>query len=85
MKTADEWLAGTNSGIAIEIFGTEGHMGKSSLRGSYERDDTDTTRLWAYIGEPYKIRLYHDGSGTGSGWAVSWVLYTDFFFCSTKR
>ena len=80
MKTADMYFAGTGSDIAIEIFGTEGHMAKSSLRGSYERDDTDTTRLWAYIGEPYKIRLYHDGSGIGSNWAVSWVLYTEFLF-----
>lgn len=73
MKTADKWLAGTGSTIKIEIFGTDGHMSMQRLGGSFSQDATATTTFYENFGEPYRIRVDHDGSGTASGWKLSKV------------
>ena len=83
MKTSNRMWSGTNSDIAIEIFGTEGHVGKSGLHGSFEKGDTDTTPFYINIGEPYKIRIFHDGSGPSSGWRLDWVLFCIFYTIPT--
>ena len=74
MKTGDVGNAGTDSTIRIEIFGTYGHMSMRDLRGSFERDDTDTTTFYENFGEPYLINLYHSGSGIASGWKLDKVI-----------
>ena len=55
VKTGDENNSGTDSSLHIDIFGTEGYMEWSTLHGSFERYDTDTTYFDISIGEPYKM------------------------------
>ena len=73
MYTGDKAYAATGSKIEIKIFGTEGNEGRTTLHGGFVRDTTDTTSLYASIGEPYKITVYSDGAGAASGWYLGWV------------
>ena len=74
-------FAATEAKIEIEIFGTEGHKGRTILQShgysnTFERDTIETTRLDASIGEPYQIIVYndgHDGPGIYSSWYLAWV------------
>ena len=66
-------FASTEAKIEIEIFGTEGHKGRTILHGYFNRNTTETTRFGASIGEPYQIIVYHDGSGIQSSWYLDWV------------
>ena len=78
MYTGTALSAGTNSGISIEIWGTDGHIGQSVLTGTFERGDNDTTNFDVYFGNPYRIKVYHDGSGWFSGWKLDKVALQIF-------
>lgn len=73
MYTSSDFLAGTDSRIDIEIYGTEGFMPRRGLSGSFEGGDIDTTTINWYYGKPYKIQISHDGSGAASSWKLSQV------------
>ena len=73
MYTGTAGYAGTGSGISIEVWGTEGHMGRKGLKGGFENGDVDTTTFYEYFGKPYRIKIYHGGSGWFSGWQLDKV------------
>ena len=80
VKTGDEFGAGTDANVFLEMFGEKGESGRLPLesaekRGNkFERDQTDTFRLEASdIGRLKRIRIGHDGSGPGSPWYLQEV------------
>ena len=78
MYTGTSSHSGTNSGISMEVWGTEGHMGPKGLGGGFENGDVDTTNFYGYFGKPYRIKVYHDGSGMFSGWQLNRVTLQVF-------
>ena len=78
--TGDKAYAATGSKLEMRVYGTEDDTGRIRLHGNFVRHTTDTTTLYASIGEPYKITVYSDGAGTGNGWYLGWVRYYIYFF-----
>ena len=82
IKTADEYLAGTNSNIFIILHGEKGQTVEERLNGhishnAFERNQIDSLSLpLDDVGEIYKIDLRSDYMYPGAGWRVSYVKVT---------
>lgn len=77
VKTADERGAGTNANAFMTIFGALGDSGELALRDStthinkLEKGNTDVYSFDLLdLGAVHKVRVWHDDSGTASGWLL---------------
>ncbi|XP_011477254.1 lipoxygenase homology domain-containing protein 1-like [Oryzias latipes] len=75
--TGDVMFAGTNANVFIQIYGDKGKTEVITLQSrsnNYERNTTEIFKIEAKdVGKVFKIRIGHDGSGTGSGWFLESV------------
>uniref|UniRef100_A0A3P9J9C9 Lipoxygenase homology domains 1b n=1 Tax=Oryzias latipes TaxID=8090 RepID=A0A3P9J9C9_ORYLA len=75
--TGDVMFAGTNANVFIQIYGDKGKTEVITLQSrsnNYERNTTEIFKIEAKdVGKIFKIRIGHDGSGTGSGWFLESV------------
>ncbi|MCJ8735061.1 hypothetical protein PDJAM_G00242560 [Pangasius djambal] len=75
--TGDVWAGGTNASVFIQIYGEEGKTDLITLKSrsnNFERGTTDIFKIEAKdVGNIFKIRIGHDGSGIGSGWYLEKV------------
>ncbi|KAL7828480.1 hypothetical protein SRHO_G00321140 [Serrasalmus rhombeus] len=75
--TGDVWAAGTNANVFIQIYGDQGKTEFITLisrSNSFERGTTDIFKTEAKdVGQIFKIRIGHDGSGIGAGWYLDKV------------
>ncbi|KAL6458734.1 hypothetical protein MHYP_G00322060 [Metynnis hypsauchen] len=75
--TGDVWAAGTNANVFIQIYGDQGKTELITLisrSNSFERGATDIFKIEAKdVGQIFKIRIGHDGSGIGAGWYLDKV------------
>ncbi|XP_060788698.1 lipoxygenase homology domain-containing protein 1 [Neoarius graeffei] len=75
--TGDVWGGGTNARVFIQIYGGEGKTELTTLKSksnNFERGTTDIFKIEAKdVGNIFKIRIGHDGSGIGSGWYLEKV------------
>ncbi|KAI1905273.1 hypothetical protein AGOR_G00014410 [Albula goreensis] len=64
--------AGTNANVFIQIYGDEGKTELITLKSrsnNFERGTTEIFKIEAMdVGNIFKIRIGHDGSGVGDGW-----------------
>lgn len=78
LKTSDVRYAGTDSNVFVvvygKLYGEEKSYRYDITQASdmhFERGDEDKFSIEIEdVGEPYKIRLGHDGKGSGSAWHV---------------
>ncbi|XP_012940880.1 lipoxygenase homology domain-containing protein 1 [Aplysia californica] len=70
--TSDIKSAGTDANVYITIYGDKGKSDDIPLSNkgdSFEKGNMDTFRFNTVgVGKPYKLRVWHDNSGTFAGW-----------------
>lgn len=75
--TSDIANAGTDANVYLVIYGDKGKSDDIPLQNkgnTFERGQTDTFRFNTNdVGKPYKIRVWHDNSGTFAGWHLDKV------------
>ncbi|KAI4894673.1 hypothetical protein NFI96_015585 [Prochilodus magdalenae] len=75
--TGDVWAAGTNANVFIQIFGDQGKTEVLTLKSrsnNFERGTSDIFKIEAKnVGQIFKIRIGHDGTGIGAGWYLDKV------------
>ncbi|XP_066499349.1 lipoxygenase homology domain-containing protein 1 [Hoplias malabaricus] len=75
--TGDVWAAGTNAHVFIQIYGDQGKTEVITLKSrsnNFERGTSDIFKIEAKdVGNIFKIRIGHDGSGIGAGWYLEKV------------
>lgn len=82
IKTADEYLAGTDSNIFLILYGENGQTVETRLNGyikgnAFERNHTDDFTIpLDNVGEIYQIDLRSDCMYAGSGWRLSYIKIT---------
>ena len=69
IETADEYAAGTDSGVYLDIYFVHG-MAAEGLWGSFERGEIDWWRLDYSLGDPYAIEIEKDGEGLFEEWKL---------------
>uniref|UniRef100_H2ZAW4 PLAT domain-containing protein n=1 Tax=Ciona savignyi TaxID=51511 RepID=H2ZAW4_CIOSA len=85
VKTSNLRSAGTNANVSCIVFGTFGETGELKLKVSethknkFERDamDTFTFQDKLSVGEPQKLRVWHDSKGFSSGWHLDHIEVCD--------
>ncbi|KAK3743623.1 hypothetical protein QZH41_017697 [Actinostola sp. cb2023] len=84
VHTGNKRGAGTDADVFITIFGQMGDTGERPLQASkdntnkFERNQTDEFEIEAVSLEQLKkIRIGHNGTGTGSAWYLNKVVISD--------
>ncbi|MGR6127148.1 PLAT/LH2 domain-containing protein [Paenibacillus sp. SER-28] len=69
--------SGTDSNISITLYGSNGDYVTAALTGSFEKGDSDTTRIsTSNLGDIRKVTIRTDGSGNKSGWRLANIKVT---------
>ncbi|KAE8285273.1 Lipoxygenase-like proteiny domain-containing protein 1 [Larimichthys crocea] len=75
--TGNVLTGGTDANVFCQMYGDEGKTEVLQLvtrSDNYERGTTEIIRIEAHdVGKIYKIRIFHDGRGVGSGWFLETV------------
>ena len=80
--TSDVTNAGTDANVGICLYGKKGKSDEIMLRNksdNFEKGELDSFKVNILeIGQPYKLRVYHDNTGRGPGWHLEKVCLKSF-------
>ena len=75
--TSDVSNAGTDANVGICLYGKKGKSDEIMLDNksdNFEKGHLDSFKVnLGEIGQPYKLRVYHDNTGRGPGWHLEKV------------
>jgi len=84
VKTSQAKNAGTDAGVYIQLFGTNGRSTSlqridQKYHDDFEKGATDTYTVYADadLGEVNKINLEHDNTGSGPWWKIDQIIIND--------
>ncbi|CAG5125007.1 unnamed protein product, partial [Candidula unifasciata] len=86
--TSDIANAGTDANVYMVIYGDKGKSDDIPLQNkgnTFEKGQVDTFRFSTNdVGKPYKIRVWHDNSGTFAGWHLDKVKEGEVTFICNR-
>ena len=79
VKTSDVKHAGTDANVFLCLYGNKGKTEEVKIENkgdTFEKGQVDTFKVnMVDVGQPYKLRVYHDNTGSASGWHLEKVCF----------